>query len=92
MSTITAINIHSLLPPPSFPQWACKWHGTLEAHEVFISLYDVRCGRCGNVAISSDREVTTEIRFGAAWCEQTTRERWRLGAEREKKSTAPRGL
>lgn len=92
MSTITTVNIHSLLPPPSSPRWACKWHGPREAHEVFLSLYDVRCGLCGNVVISSDGEVTMEIRREAHRCEQGTFSRWRSGTEREKKSTAPRGL
>ena len=38
MSTISTVNIHSLLPPPSSPQWACKWHGPREAHEVLYRL------------------------------------------------------
>lgn len=89
MSTITAVHL-DFIPPPS-PRWACKWHGLLEAEAVFISLYDVRCGRCGQTVISSDGAITTEIRFGAAWCEQSTRERWLGGAQREKKAAAPRG-
>ena len=79
------------LPPPS-PRWACGYHGLLESEGVFLSLYDVRCGRCAQPVISSDDSVTMAIRNDVHRCELETFARWRTGMEREKKAASPRGL